>query len=85
MLVVSAGRLTGQVGGPVYRYLREIALFWQCYLVKVSHPDGSYVYNDLFDCCYEICRPWRVPTLASLNPTEALSTFCSQRQQLQSR
>ena len=51
-----SGRLTGKVDGQIYRYIREIALFWQCYLVKTTRPDGSYVYNDLYDCCYEICR-----------------------------
>ena len=50
MLHVNHGRLTGEVGGQVYRFVREIALFWQCYLVKVpavtQRGDPSYVYAE---------------------------------------
>jgi hypothetical protein len=55
MVHVNHGRLTGQIDGQVYRFLREVAAFWECYLIKTSLPGGEYVYNDMNDCPYEIC------------------------------
>ena len=55
MVHVNHGRLTGQVGGQVYRFLREVAAFWECYLIKTPLPGGGHVYNDMNDCPYEIC------------------------------
>ena len=55
MVHINHGRLTGEIDGMVYNYIREIALFWQCYLVKVPKANGSYVYEDLNDCPYEEC------------------------------
>jgi hypothetical protein len=34
-----------------YVYLKEVAAFWSCYLVRDEH--GTYL--DINDCCYEVC------------------------------
>jgi hypothetical protein len=55
MVHINHGRLTGQIDGQVYRFLREVAAFWECYLIKTPLPGGEHVYNDMNDCPYEIC------------------------------
>ena len=35
-----------------YPFLKEVAAFWSCYLVK---DEQTGMYLDLNDCCYEIC------------------------------
>ena len=46
MVHVNHGRLTGQVGGQVYRFLREVAAFWECYLIQVILPTAPAVSNE---------------------------------------
>ncbi len=41
MVHINHGRLTGQVGGQVYRFLREVAAFWECYLIKTPLATGG--------------------------------------------
>ena len=80
MVHVNHARLTGDIS-PVYNYLREVALFWQCYLVNTTLPDSedSYVFNDLYDCCYEICSAnqyggeTQAGFAVSHNPTNSLA------------
>jgi hypothetical protein len=55
MVHIVHARWTGEVGGQVYRYIREVGAFWECFLVKEPLPTGGYVYNDINDCPYEVC------------------------------
>ena len=38
-----------------WTFVVEVADFWDCYLHRVNHTDGTYEYMDLNDCVYEIC------------------------------
>jgi len=55
MVHIVHARWTGEVGGQIYRYIKEVGAFWECFLVKEALPNGGYVYNDINDCPYEIC------------------------------
>ena len=55
MVHIVHARWTGEVGGQIYRYVKEVGAFWECFLVQTPLPDGGYVYNDINDCPYEIC------------------------------
>ena len=55
MVHIVHARWTGEVGGQIYRYIKEVGAFWECFLVKTVLPDGGYVYNDINDCPYETC------------------------------
>ena len=55
MVHIVHARWTGEVGGQIYRYIREVGAFWECFLVKTEVDGGGYVYHDVNDCPYEIC------------------------------
>jgi hypothetical protein len=79
MVHINHARLTGEVGGQIYRFIREVAMFWQCYLVRTPLEGGRYVYADLNDCCYEICSANNYDAetaggfVVSNNPTNSLA------------
>jgi hypothetical protein len=55
MVHIVHARWTGEVGGQIYRYVKEVGAFWECFLVKTEDSGGGYVYNDINDCPYETC------------------------------
>ena len=56
-----------------YVYLKEVAAFWSCYLVK----DANGVYLDLNDCCYEVCSANNYPVEVQkmTNPNNPANTI----------
>jgi hypothetical protein len=77
MVHIVHGRLTGEVQGQVYRYVKEVGTFWECFLVKMPLQSGGYVYYDIDDCPYEICAASHYSPhtrfIAPNNPTNSLA------------
>jgi hypothetical protein len=74
-MLMADGRLVHTEAGLLkrtpYQYLTAVADFWLCYLQKNVTEGGTYTYNSINDCTYELCA--ETAENYDINPTTTLS------------
>lgn len=56
-----------------YDFLTGVADFWLCYLQKNVTQNGTYTYNSVNDCTFELCGSTTNGVAYDVNPTSTLS------------